>query len=98
MKQPATRKLFNLKEWLTVAAAAQHLTILFAEEVTKADVLRLALDGRLKLSVHFVNHAEARPGMIIPLAEAKFGEFPSFDGAGTVQLYRGPTLLALQQN
>jgi len=92
MKQSVTRKLFNLKEWLTVACAAQHLTILFAEEVTEADVLRLVLDGQLKLSVHFVNHATARRGMVVPIAEAKFKKLPSFDGAGTVQIYGGPTV------
>jgi hypothetical protein len=52
-------KLFNLKEWLTVADAARHLSIVFGEDVTEADVLRLGLDGRLRLSVYFVNHATA---------------------------------------
>ena len=41
-------KLFNLKAWLTIADAARHLTIVFGEEVTEADVLRLALDRRLR--------------------------------------------------
>jgi len=57
-------KLFNLKEWLTVADAARHLSIVFDEEVTEADVLRLALDGRLRLSVNFVNGAIARCGRV----------------------------------
>lgn len=36
-------KRFNLlKEWLTVADAARHLSIVFGEDVTEADVLRLA--------------------------------------------------------
>lgn len=48
-------KLLKLKEWLTVPDAARHLTILFGEEVSEADVLRLALDGQLKLSIFFVN-------------------------------------------
>ena len=30
-------KLFNLKEWLTVADAARHLSIVFGEDVTEAD-------------------------------------------------------------
>lgn len=64
-------KLFDLKEWLTVAEAARHLATLFEEEVTEADVLRLALDGRLRLSVNFVNHAIARRGKVIPLSEAR---------------------------
>lgn len=57
-------KLFRLKEWVTVVDAAKHLSNLFEEEVTKADVLRLALDRRLPLSVYFVNYTRARLGKI----------------------------------
>jgi len=64
-------KLFKLKKWLTVPETARHLSIVFGEEVCEADVLRLALDGHLKLSVNFVNHARARRGTVIPLIEAK---------------------------
>ena len=58
-------KLLKLKEWLTVPDAARHLSILFDEEVGEADVLRLALDGRLKLSVFFVNGAYACCGKVV---------------------------------
>lgn len=64
-------KLFNLKEWLTVADAARHLSIAFGEDVTEADVLRLALDKRLRLSVYFVNHAKARVGKVARYTEAE---------------------------
>jgi hypothetical protein len=64
-------KLFKLKKWLTLPDAAKHLSTIFEEEVTEADVLRLALDGHLKLSVHFVNHAAARPGKVVPIGDAK---------------------------
>lgn len=60
-------KLFNWREWLTVAEAAQHLSNGLDEEVTEADVLRLALDGHLKLSVYFVNGNMARCGKVIKL-------------------------------
>ena len=43
------QKLLNLKEWLTIADAARHLSILFGEDVSEPDVLRLALDGHLTL-------------------------------------------------
>lgn len=43
--------LFTLREWLTIDEAAQHLHGVIGEPVTEADVLRLALDGHLKLSV-----------------------------------------------
>jgi hypothetical protein len=67
-------KLFNLKEWLTVADAARHLSIVFGEDVTEADVLRLALDGHLRLSVNFVNHARARCGKVVGYEGAIFRE------------------------
>jgi len=65
-------KLFNLKEWLTVREAAQHLSIVFGEEVSEADVLRLALEGHLKLSVNFVNYAYAKRGKIVCNSETAF--------------------------
>lgn len=70
-------KLFNLKEWLTVADAARHLSIVFGEDVTEADVLRLALDRRLRLLVYFVNHAKARCGQVVGYEDAEWGEFPA---------------------
>lgn len=54
-------KLFSLKEWLTVPEAAKHLTLVFGEDVSETDVLRLALDRRLRLSVYFVNVFAAKP-------------------------------------
>lgn len=65
------KKLLKLKEWLTIPDAAKHLSIVFDEDVSEADVLRLALDGQLQLSVHFVNQATARRGNTVPLSEAK---------------------------
>lgn len=82
-------KLFKLKEWLTVPDTAKHLSIVFGEEVTEADVLRLALDGHLKLSVNFVNNAIALCGKMVPINEAEYEEVSSFSGTGTVQLYAG---------
>jgi hypothetical protein len=76
-RKPQVSKLFNLKEWLTLYDAARHLSIVFGEEVTQADVLRLALDKRLTLSVDFVNHANARKGKLIPIEQCKFRILPS---------------------
>lgn len=69
-------KLFNLKEWLTVADTARHLSIVFGEDVTEADVLRLALDGRLRLSVYFVNHAYARCSKVVGYDQVEWYETP----------------------
>ncbi|MBC7619867.1 MAG: hypothetical protein H7293_12940 [Candidatus Saccharibacteria bacterium] len=68
------KRLSDLKKWLTVPDAARHLTIVFGEDVSEADVLRLALDGHLKISVNFVNHATAIRGKVIPIDEATYRE------------------------
>lgn len=68
-------KLFKLKEWLTLLDSARHLSIAFGEDVNEADVLRLALDGHLKLSVNFVNKARAKCGEVILIADAQYREF-----------------------
>jgi hypothetical protein len=77
-------KLFKLKEWLTVKDAAQHLSNLFGEPVTEADVLRLGLDGQLTLSVYFVNHAHGIKKKVIPLQEAEV--VPSLSGEHMILL------------
>ena len=73
-RKPTKGKLFNLREWLTVPDAALHLSNVFEEEVSEADVLRLALDGHLKLSVYFVNHATARCGKVVPYEDIEWTE------------------------
>ena len=85
-------KLFKLKGWLTVPDAARHLSIAFSEEVSEADVLRLALDGRLRLSVNFVNDAIALCGKMVPIDKAEYEDVPSFCGTRTVRLYAGVTI------
>ena len=60
-------KLFKLKEWLIVSDAAKRLSDIFEEEVSEDDVFRFALDGHLKLSVNFVNHAKAKRGYVVTM-------------------------------
>ena len=47
-----TRNLWKLREWLTISEAARYLSSARGEEVCKADILRLGLDGHLTLSVN----------------------------------------------
>jgi hypothetical protein len=83
------QKLLSLKEWLTIADAARHLSILFGEEVTEPDVLRLGLDGHLTLSVYFVNLARGRCGSAIPIEEAAKSFVPTLDGKRLLRLLAG---------
>lgn len=64
-KKIVKNMLFKLKKWLTVPEAARHLSSLFEEAVSEADVLRLALDRHLKLSVNFVNQVYGKRGKLI---------------------------------
>lgn len=75
-------KLLQLKRWLTLPDAAQYLSRSFGEAVSQSDVLRLALDGELTLSVQFVNTTRALSGNTIPLADATHRILPMLVGEG----------------
>jgi hypothetical protein len=72
--------LLKLREWVTVADAATYLGVSFGEDVTEADVLRLALDSRLPLSIYFVNHGLGRVGKCVSFSDAKWEDRPEFLG------------------
>lgn len=73
-------KLFKLKEWLTIDDAARHMSAVCEEAINEADVLRLALDGHLKLSIFLVNGAYARPCVPVKIEEIEWDEIPSLNG------------------
>jgi hypothetical protein len=74
-------KIFKMKKWLTLEEAARRLSSSAEESISEADVLRLALDGELILSVDFVNHARGKPWVRVPLEDAKtFTYDPAFFG------------------
>ena len=60
--------------------AARHLSQILDEPVSKADILQLALDGHLKLTVSFPNHAKAKIGRVVPYKDVPLKELPSLDG------------------
>jgi hypothetical protein len=71
LSKPAPSKLFKLKQWLTLPEAAKHLSGVCGEEVTEADILRLALERHLKISVNLVNRAHVKPGKVIHFDDEK---------------------------
>lgn len=77
MNKPVDSKLFKLKKWLTLPETAKHLSGICGEEVAIADILRLALDGHLILSVNFINHTHAKPGKVIEHENVVWKEMPS---------------------
>jgi hypothetical protein len=85
------KKLLELKDWVTVPEAASHLSTLFGEDVAEADILRFALEGRLTLSIYFVNYAVGRCGKVV-LADAERNIPPTsggrYDSIKEVSLHR----------
>ena len=74
------KKLLNLKQWLTLAETARHLSGLTGEDVTEADVLRLALDGHLALSIYFANPASGKTGKFVSFEHLQKREVRSNSG------------------
>jgi hypothetical protein len=65
----------------------------FDEEVAEADVLRFAIDGKLRLSVDFVNPIYGRRARLVPISEAEYEEVPAL-GGGTIRVYKGIPLFS----
>ena len=89
-------KLFKLKEWVTIPDAARHLSQIVNEPVCEADVLQMALDGHLKLTVGFPNGAKARLGRVMPYKDVPHRELPSLDGKATLTYADGYLLRDLK--
>ena len=69
-------KLFKLKEWVTIPDAQRHFSQIFNEPVSDADVLQMGVDGHIKLSVIFPNHARAKLGRVIPFKDVPLMKLP----------------------
>ncbi|WP_264878088.1 hypothetical protein [Vibrio agarivorans] len=57
-------KLFKLKKFFTLDEAARHLSTALEEEVTKANIYSLALEGHLTVSVRFQGIFAMSPGRV----------------------------------
>jgi hypothetical protein len=64
-------KLSGLKKWLTLEDSAKYLSLLISEEVTTTDLLQLALQGDLSLSINLVNSYAAQTGPKVPVRDAR---------------------------
>ncbi len=86
-------KLFKLKEWLTLREAARHLTTIFGEEVTKADILRLGLDHRLTLSVVFADRVMASLCKPVKYEDLEIAEIAPIRGSEPLRIPLGGQVL-----
>lgn len=76
MNKPASSKFLDLKEWLYLGEVARHLTGIFGNEVTEADILHFALEGHLILSVKFINPVKARICKLVKYDEVQWRVYP----------------------
>lgn len=90
-------KLFKLKEWVTIPDAARHLSQIVNESVSEADILQMALDGHLKISVYFPNRAKARLGRVIPYKDVPRRVLPPVDEKGPITYVDGYPLYDLPE-
>src|SRR5690242_5464364 len=58
-RKPSISPLLDLKGWLTVAQAAQHLTAMIGGDVSEADILQLGLEQQVPLSMRFLSRPYA---------------------------------------
>lgn len=54
------------KKWLSIPDAVEQISHEIDQRIKESDLLIYALDGHLKLSVHFVNSVTAKPCEVIP--------------------------------
>lgn len=87
------RNLFKLKRWLTLPDAANHLTTVLRQEVSEADILRLALDNRLELSVVFVGSVLASLCKPVEYSGVEYNEVPTLSGDGILRLPIGGQII-----
>lgn len=69
-------ELNNSIGWRTVPDAAHHLSRILGEDISDANLLLMALQRQMKLSVRFVNPVEARLVESISSEEWIYEEFP----------------------
>lgn len=81
-------KLSRIKKWLTLAETAKCLADMLNEPVTEADVLRLAMDRSLRLSVFFTNVVPARSSILARLDDAQ--SRPEFHDANRTSYFLDP--------
>lgn len=86
MTKAKPNKLSRLKQWFTVEDAAKHLSETLDAPVTEADLLQLALDGRLTLSVRFATPTEGRPVKIVSGEDAEQQKMPNRKSERTGEL------------
>lgn len=83
-------KLFTIREWISIEDASKHLSNVFNEHVTIADILTLAIEDRITLSIRFENSVAVRKG---ELSNSKIGEY----GKDYINVGKG-LILALKRN
>lgn len=59
-------RLLKLKNWLTIKETASHLSIICSANISETDILRLALDGQLTLSLHLPKRTASKRAEMIP--------------------------------
>jgi hypothetical protein len=90
--QSKPSKLFELMSWVELGDGARYLSLLLGEELGREELLRLALEGHLTLSVRLLSGMPARCGAAVPLTEDRIKRIPTLDGEGWIVTVDGTVL------
>lgn len=82
-------KLVGLMRWVELGDGASYLSCLMGESIGREDILRLALEGHLTLSVRFVGAVTALCGRAEPAADVERHQIPLLNGEGTFHWVNG---------
>jgi hypothetical protein len=85
-KEIDNEKMFNLKEWVSIQEATRHIAMLYDGEFNENDILKLALKGKLKLSL-FLSRTPARPCQLIDKEEIDSNKSDYVNEDGTLKGY-----------
>lgn len=64
-------KLFKLKKWLLLKDAANYLSVAMSEPVQEADILQLALDGHITISIDIVQPIYGKRANVVSRANVR---------------------------
>ncbi len=79
-------KLLKLKKWLLLKDAAQYLSAALSEPVKESDILQLALDGHITISIDATQTFYGKRAEVVSSAYAKKTQFSSIKGMPPYEL------------
>jgi hypothetical protein len=90
-------RLLRLKRWLTLREACDYIqSLVEGEKICEQDLLQLALERQLELSVVFPDVQHIQPMRKMQIGEVQFQSMPSLDGERELQVPEGGPIFSFE--